>query len=94
MTKPRLIQYGHVLSEKDIFLTPQGYLALIIPGDTTLQEFVIGDAVKIMLGIDLIQSGYDGMSAKIRFQENAIDSLHQDVSDYEKEIEQLKEAGE
>ena len=92
MTKPRLVQHCSMMTDKDIFITPQGYLALIVPGETTLQEFVIRDDVKIMLGIDLIQSGRDSLMAKIRSQENVIDSLRDNIADLEKEVEQLKEA--
>ena len=92
MTKPRLIQHCSLMTDKDIFVTPNGYLALIVPGETTLQEFVIRDDVKIMLGIDLIQSGRDSLMAKIRSQENVIDSLRDNIADLEKEVEQLKEA--
>ena len=90
--KPRLIQHCSLMTDKDIFVTPQGYLALIVPGETTLQEFVIRDDVKIMLGIDLIQSGRDSLMAKIRSQENVIDSLRDNIADLEREVEQLKEA--
>ena len=92
MTKPRLIQHCSLMTDKDIFVTPNGYLALIVPGETTLQEFVIRDDVKIMLGIDLIQSGRDSLMAKIRSQENVIDSLRENIHDLEQEVEQLKEA--
>ena len=54
MSKPSLIQHGHVMHEKDIFVTPEGYLALIIPGDTTLQEFVLDDMTKMILARDLM----------------------------------------
>ena len=90
--KPRLIQHCTQLNEKDIFVTPDGYLALIVPGETTLQEFVIRDDVKIMLGIDLIQSGEDSLLAKIRSQQGVIDSLRENIHDLEQEVEQLKEA--
>ena len=90
--KPRLIQHCSLMTDKDIFVTPNGYLALIVPGETTLQEFVIRDDIKIMLGIDLIQSGRDSLMAKIRSQENVIDSLRENIHDLEQEVEQLKEA--
>ena len=90
--KPRLIQHGRLLTDKDIFVTPDGYLGLIVPGETTLQEFVIRDDVKIMLGIDLIQSGEDALLAKIRSQQGVIDGLRDNVADLEKEVQQLKEA--
>lgn len=93
MTKPRLIQYCTMLTSKDIFMTPQGYLAVILPDDTTLREFVIEDVTKIALGIDLIQSGQDSLIAKIRRQEAVIDSLRDDVADLERELEEIKEAG-
>jgi hypothetical protein len=83
-----------MLTDKDVFVTPDGYLALIIPDDPTLREFVISDVTKITLGIDLIQSGQDGLLAKIRYQENVIDSLRDNIADLERELDELKEAKE
>lgn len=90
MTKPRLINHCTVLGDKDIFVTPNGCLALIIPGEPTLHEFNIDDRVKVMLGIDLIACGSDNMVRKVSHLEDVNCAMHQEISKMENEIAVLK----
>lgn len=87
MSKPRLIQHCTMLHEKDIFMTPDGYLALIIPGDVTLQEFVIDPKTMFTLGVDLIQGAADSMMRRIESLEDANFSLNNNLAEMERKYE-------
>ena len=87
MSKPRLIQHGSVMHEKDIFVTPEGYLALIIPGDTTLQEFVLDDMTKMILARDLMTDAAEKMAKKIESLEDVKFSLNNALADMERKYE-------
>lgn len=90
MTKPSLITHCTELRDKDIFVTPKGCLALIIPGEPTLHEFYIDDRVKVMLGIDLIASGSDKMVRRISHLDDVNCAMHDEISKMENEIAVLK----
>ena len=87
MSKPGQITHCTELDGGDIFITPQGTLALIIPGETTLHQFYINPRTKVTLGIDLIHTGADTMARKIADLEEVNISLNNNVVEMERKYE-------
>lgn len=87
MSKPGQITHCTELRDADIFITPKGLLALIIPGDTTMHQFYISDRTKVTLGIDLIQTAIDNMNRRIDDLEEVNVSLNNNVVEMERKYE-------
>ena len=84
---PGQITHCTELRDADIFMTPKGLLALIIPGEATMHQFYINDRTKATLAVDLIQSATDSMLRRIDHLEDVNVSLNNNVVEMERKYE-------